>query len=433
MPKTTISLTASAANLRRLAIIRLILILGLLTAIGYIYLSLKADIIHPVYLTILAILSLLNILTFWRLQKPWPVTDLEYCAQILCDIAGITALLYVSGGATNPFVSYYLVPLSISAAVLPWRYTWAISGLSLAAYTALLFYYQPLPAFQPQQGVHAGHHSSGINLHILGMWMTFALSTALITYFVVKMANALRLQQQLQANNREDILRDEQILAVATLAAGTAHELGTPLATMTVLVDELIQESIKPEQLDADLLLLKNQLHNCKKILQGLVSTAEAHQPGHSSMIAVEEYIQNILDHWQVLRPQVSFSLHSSEIPLGSIQVDSTLEQAIVNLLNNAADANPDNIDVHISRQGQQVQITIRDHGSGIDLAIAEQMGKPFITTKGKGLGLGLFLTHATISRYGGSIKLFNHPEGGAQAELLLPLNSATLSNSENH
>ena len=424
MSKPTLSLTASAANLRRLAIIRLILILGVLATLSYIYFSLSADIIHPVYLAILAALSLLNILTFWRLQHPWPVTDVEYSGQIICDIAGITTLLYFSGGATNPFVSYYLVPLSISAAILPWRVTWFIAGLSLSAYSMLLFYYQPLPILQPNpHAAHADHMGSGFNLHILGMWFTFALSSALITYFVVKMANALRQQEQRQVATREDELRDEQILAVATLAAGTAHELGTPLATMTMLIDELIQEHQQPQPLNEDLLLLKNQLLNCKKILQGLVSTAEAHHPHHSSTIEAKEFIQKILDHWQVLRPEVTFNYTTNrEYTSSPLPVDSTLEQAIVNLLNNAADANPNDIDVTLTRLKQQLQITIRDHGAGIDIAVAEQIGKPFISTKGKGLGLGLFLTHATINRYGGSIKLFNHPAGGTQAELYLPL-----------
>jgi two-component system sensor histidine kinase RegB len=398
---------------------------GLLAALAYAYYKTQSDIIHPAHLSILAALALLNGLTYWRLQQSWPVTDIEYFLQLLADILGLTVLLYFSGGASNPFVSYYLVPVAISAAILPWRFTWFITGLSLFAYSLMLFFYHPLIDVQP-----SGHHhqdDSGFNLHILGMWFTFALSSGLITYFVVKMAEALRLQESAQGASREDELRNEQILGVATLAAGTAHELGTPLATMTVLLDELLldaeQESATP--LCEDLLLLKTQVESCSHILQGLVSTAEAHSHGQKELVAVSKYLHNILVRWQVLRPEAVYHLSmSAQCKQAILNIDPTLEQAICNLLNNAADAHPEAIDINADSNAETVVITIRDYGPGIALKVAEQMGKPFISTKGKGLGLGLFLTHATINRYGGSIELHNHQQGGTLVELRLPCHS---------
>jgi two-component system sensor histidine kinase RegB len=420
----TLSLTASASNLRRLAIIRLIFITVLLTALAYAYLATNADLVHPVHLAMLAIITLLTLMTFWRLQQPWPVTDLEYFFQLLTDIAGLTALLYFSGGATNPFVSYYLVPLTISAAILPWRFTWVIAGLSLLAYSLMLFFYQPLPDFQPSSGHQ--HSSSGFNLHILGMWFTFALSTGLITYFVVKMANALRQQENLRVVSRENKLLDEQVLAVATLAAGTAHELGTPLATMTVLLDEMEQEY--PQQpLGDDLKMLKAQVDSCRQILQGLVSTAEAHSHGIKETVVIATYMQQLLDHWQVIRPDATCNVDIDEsCQSNNLDVDPTLEQTIINLLNNAADACANNIEITTHCQHHTLVITIRDRGTGIPLEMTEQLGKPFVTTKGKGLGLGLFLTHATINRYSGTIELHNHPDGGTVAKISLPLNTTT-------
>ncbi len=422
----TLSLTASAANLRRLAMIRLIFISVLLAALIYAYQATQSDIVHPAHLSILAIFSLLTLLTYWRLQQPWPVTDIEYFCQLLIDISGLTIVLYFSGGATNPFVSYYLVPLTISAAILPWRFTWIIAGLSLLAYSLMLFFYQPLTDLQPTTG-HNHHSNNEFNLHIIGMWFTFALSTGLITYFVVKMANALRQQENEQVTNREHELLDEQILAVATLAAGTAHELGTPLATMTVLLDELEQEQPQESSLSNDLQLLKRQVESCKHILQGLVSTAQTHSHGQKTAILVSGYLQQVINRWQVLRPQASYQLTLSDACHHTeFNVDPTLEQAFNNLLNNAADANPDNIQITADCTAHTARFNIRDHGPGIDLEIAEHIGKPFVSNKGKGLGLGLFLTHATIKRYGGSIELHNHIEGGTQAELRLPINKRT-------
>lgn len=418
----TLSLTASVSNLRRLAIIRLIFIAVLLSALAYAYLATSVDLANSVHLTMVALLTVLTLLTYWRLQQPWPVTDLEYFCQLLIDITGLTTLLYFSGGATNPFVSYYLVPLTISAAILPWRFTWIIAGISLLAYSLMLFFYQPLIDFQPTSGHQ--HNDGGFNLHILGMWFTFALSTGLITYFVVKMANALRQQETVRVNSRENELLDEQVLAVATLAAGTAHELGTPLATMTILLDEMEQE-YSQQPLGNDLKLLQTQVNNCRQILQGLVSTAEAHSHGTKENAVIAAYMQQLLDHWQVIRPDSNYVADIDEsCRSNSLEVDPTLEQTIINLLNNAADACADNIEITVNCQHAALLITIRDHGPGIPLDMTEQLGKPFVTTKGKGLGLGLFLTHATINRYKGTIELHNHPDGGTVAKISLPLNT---------
>ncbi len=405
--------------------IRLIFISAVLIALAFSYQTTQAELIRPVHLSTLSVYALLTILTYWRLQQSWPVTDGEYFFQLLIDVGGLTILLYFSGGASNPFVSYYLVPLTISAAILPWRFTWIIAGLSLLAYSLMLVYYQPLVDVQPTMN-HGNHISSGFNLHILGMWFTFALSTGLITYFVVKMASALRQQESHLVSNREDELRNEQILAVATLAAGTAHELGTPLSTMTILIEELEQEYQQPLQLKQDLGLLKNQIESCRRILQGLVKTAEAHSHGQKQTVFLADYMRQLLSHWQVVRPDANAQLTLHDNTKNSqLSVDPTLEQAICNLLNNAADAADDSFEVSVQCDKHTATICIRDHGPGIPSKVAKQIGKPFVSTKGKGLGLGLFLSHATINRYGGTIELHRHSDGGTLAELRLPINNA--------
>ncbi len=423
LPAST-AFKASNVNLRRLAMIRLIFITALLIVMGYTYQVTESDFVHPVYLVVLAVLALTIVLTYWRLLRTWPVTDLEYFCQLLIDIIGLTILFYISGGATNPFVSFYLVPLTISAALLPWRFTWIIAGLTLSAYSAMLLFNQPVADLQSHHH-HGMQTDSNFNLHILGMWFTFALSTVLITYFVVRMASALRQQEQVLTSNREDELRNEQILAVATLAAGTAHELGTPLSTMSVLLDELQQEYPQEENLSKDLQLLTQQVKSCKKILQGLVSTAEIKNDYQQNTESLIDYIENLLDRWQVIRPEAQPELTIDPSCNDKLlTTDPTLEQAICNLLNNAADSSPDNrLTVVLNCDNKGMLLSIRDFGAGIPMEIAEQIGKPFISTKGdKGLGLGLFLSHATVNRYNGSISLFNHPESGTVAELRLPL-----------
>lgn len=412
-----VPLTAAKANLQRLALVRLIVITGQLAAIVYAYVSLRAALPYAWLLGIVLLQGAFNTFTVWRLRRPWPVTDPEFFGQLLVDVLSLGALLYCSGGATNPFVSYYLVPLSIAATVLPWVYTASLALICVGCYSALLFFYQPLPALQPQGGHE--HHLQGINPHIFGMWCNFALSAALITYVVVRMANALRDQQAELNLRREQALHNEQLLAVATLAAGTAHELGTPLATMTVLLDEM--ESIE-SPLRADIQLLKQQVNSCRATLKNLVSTADSHQRQQFGAQPVDTLLAQLLERWQVVRPDAEYELCiDGAKPAPALRADGALQQALMNLLDNGADTRSGPLQLSLDWNAREIILRIRDRGPGIALEIAERLGKPFVTSKGKGLGLGLFLSHATVERHGGEIRLFNHPQGGTEAVVRLP------------
>jgi len=211
-------------NLRSLLFIRSIALLGQAGVLAYVlFVSRTTENLWPVAASLVVLVTITG-LSLWRCTRQWPVTDNEFLAQLLLDVIGWTVLMYFTGGANNPFVSYYIVPLVIAAAVLPWRNTWLVAGASLLAYSALLYYYRPFPLFTPH--AHAGHGNNG-NVHILGMWFNFLFSAGLITYFVVRMASMLRQQDARAVTQREDRLRDDQIMAVASLAAGTAPQLGT--------------------------------------------------------------------------------------------------------------------------------------------------------------------------------------------------------------
>ena len=242
-PATAQSPSPSIENLRSLLIIRSIALLGQIGVLCYVLVvNRTTEDLWGMAISLVAV-ALLTLVTFWRCSRPLPVSDGEFLAQLMIDVCGWTALMYFTGGANNPFISYYIVPLVVSAAVLPWRHTWLVAGSSLTAYSLLLYYYRPFPLFTPH--AHMGHGGAA-NVHILGMWFNFLFSAGLITYFVVRMANQLRLQEARGAVQREERLRNDQIMAVASLAAGTAHELGTPLSTMTVLLDEMLGDETLP-------------------------------------------------------------------------------------------------------------------------------------------------------------------------------------------
>ncbi len=404
-------LSASRLNLRLLVLIRVLVLAAQAGSVGLAYASRLVELPWMALGITLAVSGALCLASALRLRGPWPVTELEYAAHLAVDLIVHSVLLYFTGGSTNPFVSYYLVPLTIAAATLPWLYTLAIAGLALGSYTLLLMRYEPLQLEPALLGT----------LQVYGMWLSFALAAVLITFFVARMAGQLREQDQRQAERREESLRDQQLLAVATQAAGAAHELGTPLATMSVLLKELRQEHTDPA-LQEDLALLQSQVKLCKESLQQLVRAAEADRRQAIQEQTAREWVEAVLRRWHLMRPEASYRFEcDGRGSAPRMMPPADLSQSLLNLLNNATDACAENLDIRLTWDGQWIRVTIRDHGPGVPLAIAEQIGRPFLTTKGKGFGLGLFLSQASVNRAGGTVKLYNQADGGTLTELCLP------------
>lgn len=404
-------LSASRQNLRRLLLIRILVLAAQAGSVGVAWLTHLLPLPWLALSVTLSVSAGLCLFTALRLRAEWPVTEPEYAGHLACDLVIHSVLLYFSGGPTNPFVAYYLVPLTIAAATLPWLYSVLLSGLALVGYTALLEWYAPISLEQ-------GHRAS---LLIYGMWLSVALAAGLITFFVSRMAGELRRQERSQAQRREESMRDQQLLAVATQAAGAAHELGTPLATMSVLIKELRREHDDP-LLQEDLALLQEQVLLCKDTLQQLVRAAEADRRQAVEMQGAATWLETALNRWHLMRPEASYSYEiRGKGAMPRLAPPPDLTQALLNLLNNAADACPEDLEIYLDWDAAELCISIRNHGEGVPLAIAEQIGKPFFTTKGKGFGLGLFLSQASVTRAGGSVKLYNHEEGGTLTELRLP------------
>ena len=422
-------LAPSQYNLRRLLAIRLIVFVCQLLALAYVYYALQLALNYFLLGSTLLALALINIITLARLRQNWAVSDAEFLGHLLVDVIGLSILLYLSGGANNPFVSYLLVPVTISAAILPWAYTWVITAISLACYSILLFFYQALPALMPMD-MNMGQAGNTPNLHIIGMWCNFLVSAILITFFVVKMAQEIRSKEGRLTRYREDNLRDEQIIALATQAAGTAHELGTPLSTVAVLLSEMEQDYATNEPLQQDILLMKQQVLRCKETLKELVSQADFKNPERSKEIALREFIEQVLSQWQLLRPEVVlvFNIDNADAESAPmVSVEATLQQAIVNMLNNAADASLKGIDVNLSwsekadKNDSYWQLNIRDYGAGISDEIAEQLGSKVVSTKHGGLGVGHILSQASINRLGGKVSMYQHQEQGMVTEISVP------------
>lgn len=410
---------------------------------GYIYLAIQSQLFAVAIVIIMQ--ALITIGTYFWLKANVVVTETQFSAQLIIDVIFIFALAYFTGGATNPFISYFLVPLSIAAATLPRGHAAAIAGLSVAAYSLLLFTYQPLDFFS-----HAGHASVAIdhqqhlsngtnntgeataifNPHYLGMWFNFLVSAVLIAWFVSRMAEALRAQENAINQQREQQLYDEQILSIATLAAGTAHELGTPINSLSLLVDEMASESAKNDHQQADLALMKSQIIQCRNSLKKLVHTAQQTQPGDKASIHVRAMVSACIDHWHPLRPEVVVvNLFADKKIDAVIHCDESLSQALTNLLNNAANASPEFVAIDIQPHSDNIHIIVSNKGKGIPDSILQQFSRQPLHERldqnSPGLGFGLFLSNASIHRHGGQLSLRNLEQGGAEAIIQLPLITA--------
>jgi len=414
-------------NLHRLLVIRMIVFACQLLALLYARLILDLALDYALIIAIFLALGLVNGALHLRLQRHASPGQLEFFLHLLVDLLGLALLLYFTGGASNPFVSYFLVPVTIAAATLTWSYTAVLAALALLCYTLLLFFYQPLPELMPSAmgGMDHAMHETGssdslANLHILGMWFNFLVSAALITWFVVRMAAEIRAQQERLSRYREDTLRNEQILAVATQAAGTAHEMGTPLGTMAVLLQELRVQYASDAALQQDLALLQQQVGSCRDALRTLVQKADFRNQ-KTVVVSLREFIQALLDQWQLLRPELPCEVFMQVGEGPQVAADSTLQQALINLLNNAADASPRGIELSLHWDSRQWTLRIRDHGEGLSREVAEQLGTRIASTKEGGLGVGWVLSQATLNRLGGSVSLYPQEGGGTLTEITLP------------
>lgn len=402
----------SRQNLLRVCLIRSIFIVGLLlVSLWFRFFGQVAFPALPMFL-ILAVMGVIQLSIFFRLRSDSAVTEKEFFANLLLDIVFLTLVLYFTGGSTNPLVSYYLIPLIISAAVLRPAHTWFIALLSIGFYTLLLFFYQPLALFT------ATSHNTMTNAHFLGMWINFGFSALLISWFVVRMAGALREQSLAIARNREAGLRNEQIISVASIAAGTAHEIRTPLATMAVIVDEL---GFEYPQLKDDLDALARQIARCEAVLKKLVSTTT--EDSRMTVTRASVLIQNLLEEWSLARPEIKLKtvLPEKEAAL-EIRYDHSLLHALMSLLNNAADASPESVSLTLASSEDWLKIFIEDHGPGIPAEIAGKLGKTSVSRKQGGLGLGVLLGRASVERLGGEVRLTGKQGSGTRLEVRLPL-----------
>jgi two-component system, sensor histidine kinase RegB len=423
---------AALKNLKWLLLLRGFVISGeciiLVSAVYVANYPIHAD---PIW-TLISLSVIVTSLTWYRLHVDYPVFERELFFHLLIDVAIFAGLLYFSGGGTNPLIWFFLLPLIVTATILPQIYTWFMVGLTSAFYMLLIGYHVPLPNL-PEPVQRADIPSSilelqpdyDLNLHTFTLWFGYVLIAGAVAYFVVEMTNTLRERERRLAQVREDALRDERVVALGTLAAGAAHEMGTPLGTIAILTHELQQE-YAPERfkdLNRKLAIIRDQIDRCKEALSVLSASAGELRAESGRVMAVSAYVNEVVRQWQKQQPQLTLKFESSGYePPPSLVADRTLTHALLNIMNNAAEASPDSVELAAHWNTSVLILTILDRGPGIDPKILENAGNNPVSTKETGLGVGLFLAKATISRLGGTLQFANREGRGTSIRITLPL-----------
>ncbi|HZR82996.1 MAG TPA: ATP-binding protein [Candidatus Binatia bacterium] len=409
-------------NLQWLVRLRWVAIAGQLATIWIASLWLAVELaLVPLHLLV-AVEAASNLACAAWLRRARRVPDAVVAGVMALDVLLLTGLFEVSGGASNPFTSLYLVNIALAAVVLPPAWTWSLVALALACFGALFL--RPVEGLPSDLGGHAMGHGGDLRLHLEGMWVAFGVAATFIVYFVQRVSRALAGRERELAEARAAAARAERLASLATLAAGAAHELSTPLSTIAVVARELERELARlSADAAADVRLIREQVERCRTILIQMAADAGESTGEDFAAVGVAALVERALDGLADAR-RVAVAVDGPP----SVEVvvpPRAVAQALRAVVKNALQASPPDgrVDVRATCEGARWRIAVSDRGAGMEPAVLARAFEPFFTTKptGKGMGLGLFLARDVLERIGGAIQIASPPQGGTTAVLSLP------------
>jgi two-component system sensor histidine kinase RegB len=311
----------------------------------------------------------------------------------------------------------YLVQITFSAMILNRVWTWALGALSMISFGMLFWFSRDVPALQ-------AHRDPGnLSLHLLGMWVAFASAALLIAFFIGRVSEEARRKERELLDMQQRLARNERLASLVTLAAGAAHEMATPLATIAVAAKE-IERGARDAGLEDDARLIRSEVDRCSSILERM--GAQGADPFGEAPRAVgfDELFGGVRDRFPNDRDRIHFETPASHAGRCVIPLRAAIE-ALSALVKNALDASPGGSPVTLAAATEDglLRLTVRDRGTGMTPEVVERVADPFFTTKapGKGMGLGAFLAHLFAQRLGGQLSFDSKPGEGCAAVLELP------------
>ena len=351
---------------------------------------------------------------------------------MVMDMLSLTCLLFATGGPNNPFAFFFFVNLSLCALILDRNWAWALNILSIVCYAGLLLIHYPIEQLDFGYAMEPILRSGSWSIQQVGLLVGFSTCASVIVYFMNRLTNELR-EQEIDLRRAQEVQsRAEKLEALGTLAAGTAHELATPLSTIAIVArdveqafDEHPPDFPGAEDVIEDVHLIRSQLDRCRSILDRMAGAAGQAIGESMTRMTVKELVEEVL-HELPERSRVE-TTYANQAGSGKIRIPLVgLSQSLRGLVQNALDSDTEaetvRLDISIAENDYCWVIT--DRGAGMDASVLQRVSEPFFTTKptGKGMGLGVFLAKNVIQRLGGSIAFESQPGKGTEVTIVLPL-----------
>jgi two-component system sensor histidine kinase RegB len=410
---------ASKRNMMLLIQLRWIAVVGQLVTIWFTAAALHVHLPVMPMMTVLVLLGLVNLVTLVLSIGRRGFSYIELLGALMLDVSALAWQLYQTGGGTNPFVFLFLLQIVIGAILLPPRWSWIIALLAACDATFLTFFFQPLTLPGAYEGVH-------FQLYLIGSLICFLLIAVLLMFFVVRIDRNRRLSDAALAALRQRAAEEDHIVRLGLLASGAAHELGTPLASMSVILGDWVHHPTFAQDADLaeDVAVMQAELKRCKSILSDILISGGEIRGENPQVTSVRAFLTEVVGDWRDRSPcPIAFTDEfGADVDIVS---DPALRQVVGNIVDNAIEVSPGGIAIAAHRHHDSLVVTTTDHGPGFDPLVLDQIGKPYASTKGRpGGGLGLFLVVNVARKLGGQLRIDNLAEGGAQVSLTIPLSA---------
>lgn len=403
-------------NLSLLIRLRWLAIVGQIGAIAVTHYGLGVALPRTEMAPVVGFLIFLNLYTTWRIRTSKPISDVTVVIELLMDVICLTILLFLSGGASNPFVSLFILQVILGIILLPARLALVVLVASVAAHYWLLG--NGLPLALP----HYPRGGGFFNLHLQGMFLSFTLAACLLFWFVTRIMANLRAGDEQIASLRRQIMEEDHLVRLGLLASGAAHELGTPLTTIAVTLEDWAVIG-PPKQAEGHYQLQRvlGEIRRCREIVSDMLFSSGQERLDEVEPASVASFIDEIVD--DLKNSLIGLTVANLVMSERDIATDPMLEQALCQILKNAQEAGATAISISAEDLSDgRILIRIADNGPGFPTDILANPGQPFQSHReGAGRGLGLFLAVNALRRIQGEICFQNTQDGGAEACLILP------------
>ncbi|HEX6959198.1 MAG TPA: ActS/PrrB/RegB family redox-sensitive histidine kinase [Ferrovibrio sp.] len=403
-------------RLQTLVLLRWIAIAGQLLAILFVHFGLDFHLPLLPALAVVGISALLNIMLFVVYPTAKRLTEMGAAGYLAFDLLQLCVLLFLTGGVDNPFSVLILVPVTVSATILSLRSTVMLGGLAFVLAALLTLYHYPLPWGE----------GSAIQLPATYQWGTFlalTLGTLFIAAYAWQVAEEARRMSDALAATQMALAREQQVSALGSLAAAAAHELGSPLGTIAVVVREMRSDVEPGSPLAEDVALLQSQVERCREILARLARRPSDEADAQTfTDLGIANLVEMAAQPWR--RAAIAFDIEpkgAGEPPI--LPRRPEIIHGLSNLLQNAMEFARSRVAVHINWNERTVSLDILDDGPGLNVDILSALGEPYVTSRpdSGGMGLGVFIAKNLLHRSGATVAFANRVEGGTRVTVTWP------------